>query len=181
VVGIVLTVSIGGFLLAILGTQRPVAPAPPGSRLVAGTALHAVAAAPYLRSIATGGDPPADIVAALTVPAGMQVSGHRSDSGGVQLYDASISFNAPASAKQLLTFFELELARAGWKVSGPAATADGNGTEVLATRGSSDGYYWEVGVTVVASQASITPELAGASATVSSALTLRLFERDDAD
>jgi hypothetical protein len=63
-------------------------------------------------------------------------------------YDRAVSFSAPARPDELLNFFRFELAANHWSNRTEAPARGGPGTQVLARHKSSDGFYWEVGVTV---------------------------------
>jgi hypothetical protein len=97
------------------------------------------------------------------------------------LFDASITLNVPDKDTDVISFYKAELTAAHWQVQRVDATPDGKGSEVFATIGSNDGFYWEVGVVVDPANPSITPALAGATPTASSSVELQIFEVDDAD
>jgi hypothetical protein len=63
-------------------------------------------------------------------------------------YDRGVSFSATASPDELLNFYRFELAANHWSNRTEAPARGGPGTQVLARHKSSDGFYWEVGVTV---------------------------------
>ncbi len=179
VVAIVLVVSLGGFLLAALGGHSPTVSGP-GKSVVAGTGLTPAAAAALFAPVSTGGDPPHDVLAALTVPAGSTVVSHeRGD--GLDLYSGSVSLTVPAEQAQVEAFYKKQLKSAGWSLAGPDATADGQGVELFGTRASDDGYYWELVATIRRANPSLTPALNGDTPSGATSLELTLFERDDAD
>jgi hypothetical protein len=133
--------------------------------------------------ITSAGEPPTDVVDALVVPSTATVVASSHLDAAVGQYDRGITMTVPASAKSLVSFYTAELKSGGWSVEAtqPVSEADGRtGTEILAQRESSDGYYWEVGVTVRATNPSITPALSGAgSPPVSTSVDLRLLEVPD--
>ncbi len=71
----------------------------------------------------------------------------------------------------------------GWGLlPGGVTTVSGGGTELFYERAGSDGYYWQVSVTVTAQNPSITPALAGGDQTApTSRLVLDLVQAGDAD
>ncbi|MCU1490504.1 MAG: hypothetical protein JWM85_1909 [Acidimicrobiaceae bacterium] len=177
VVAVVAVVSIGGALLAVLGSGS--GGTTPAGRKIPGISLGAVPARSVLSPIISEGTPPNDVVGNLAVPAGA----HRTASactGGIDLYDCNVSMSVAAQPKAVVAFYTAELARQGWTKLGIDATADGRGTEVIEQRPGADGFYWEVGVVVDPVSPSISPALAGRGETTpTSAVELRLFERED--
>jgi hypothetical protein len=115
-----------------------------------------------LHSIVGSGEPPADILGNLAVPAGSTVRGTLDSDQNSGQFDRTVSFTSGTLAPpQLVDTFHALLAKLGWQViyTGAGTGAHGgNGTEVLAKRGSGDGFYWEVGVVVSpTTSAGITP------------------------
>jgi len=179
VVGIVLAITIGGGLLAVLGTGPKPVPAslaaPPG--LTLGTA----SASSVLAPITSMGQPPADIATSLVVPAGSRLDTHDLTAADLGLYDGRVGFTVPAAATTVVKFYRYELAHNGWHVSLVAASADGRATDVYAGKGSADGYQWEIELGVTPDNGSISSALGGVSPSSASSVTLRLIERDDLD
>ena len=175
--GLVALVSVGGFLLAALGSGRPSTPAGHGEKGAAG--LSAMAARANIARIENNGNPPQDIVASLVVPAESTVTSTIDSDRGIGPFDRSLLFSVPASVSSIGNFYKNEFAAHGWKIAGIDATADGKGKAIYATRESEDGFYWEVGAVIEPASESISPALAGGDATVTSDLKLRLFEVDD--
>jgi hypothetical protein len=125
-----------------------------------GTVVHLTPATSALHSIVGSGEPPADIVGNLAVPAQSTVTGTvDSDQNGGQ-FDRTVSFTSGTlSPPQLVDAFHTLLPKIGWQVIYVGAGArGGSGTQVLAKRGSGDGFYWEVGVVVSpTTSAGVTP------------------------
>ncbi|MHB1711138.1 MAG: hypothetical protein ACYCV7_07025 [Acidimicrobiales bacterium] len=126
----------------------------PGGRVV-----RLMPAASALRPI-IGSQPPADILAALAVPSGSKTRSWRNfDQHQVQ-YDRTVSFTTRLSSAQVISLYQTLLPRMGWAVlyQGPSTVNGVGGTEILARRGSKDGYYWEVGAVVSpATAGGVTP------------------------
>lgn len=181
-VGLAAFVGIGGFAMAAIQSHPGSSAPPPSAQAVKGSSLAAVSAKALLRPILRAGEPPSDISGALVVPAGSKPTGS-SCGAGLSLYDCVTRFSVRARPSEVVSFFRTELRHEGWKILAVDATAGkGNGTVVYAQRGSSDGYYWEVGARVDPVTPSISPALSGGSqAAPTSAVSLRVVERNDAD
>jgi hypothetical protein len=85
---------------------------------------------------------------ALVVPTGAAATRTTNYDRGGGPYDRGVSFTAATSTDQLLNFFRFELAANHWSNRTEAPARGSPGTQVLARHKSSDGFYWEVGVTV---------------------------------
>lgn len=178
VLGIVAVVFLGGVALALTSSTPPSRVlVPAGRSTLPGVAVAALPAGPDLARIASAGQPPADVVDALVVPAGARVTGTRDEDAGVSQYDRSIELSVPATPSELRAFYRAELAHLHWTFLGEVPLDGGQGTEILAKRASTDGYYWEVGVLITPAEPAISPALAGGSGgPTSSALELRILE-----
>jgi hypothetical protein len=98
--------------------------------------------------VKANGQPPADVMNALVVPTGATASTTTNYDRGSGPYDRGVSFTAPASYDQSLNFFRYELAANHWSTRTEAPARGGPGRQILARHKSSDGFYWEVGVTL---------------------------------
>lgn len=178
VVGIAVLIVGSGATLALVGSPKhAVAGAPLGT--LQGQHLGASSAAPILRRITQAGQPPRDVTAAVVVPAASTVT-TVTTSSGIGLYSASVTLSVPAGSKSVISFYRAELAHDGWSGVSVDAAVTGPGTEVLAKRPASDGFYWGIGVDVKPSAPSLSPALAGSSAaTPTSTVSLTLYEIDD--
>jgi hypothetical protein len=115
-----------------------------------GTVVRLTPATTAMRSIVGSGEPPADILGNLAVLSGSPaVRTVNSDQGQAQ-FDRTVFFTTGLSADQVVDAYRTLLPKLGWKVIylGSGAQRGGQGTEVLAKRGSGDGFYWEVGAVV---------------------------------
>jgi len=113
-----------------------------------------------LRSIVGSGEPPADILGNLAIPAGSTARGTVDSDQNQSQFDRTVSFtNGTLSPPQVVDAFHTLLPKLGWQVIYVGAGArGGSGTQVLAKRGSGDGFYWEVGVVVSPlTSAGVTP------------------------
>jgi hypothetical protein len=171
--------SLGGFLLAALSSSPKTPPAPIGK--VAGSKIAAASASSFLSKIEVSGEPPANVIEAIVVPTGSTLSSFHREAENLELFAGSVTLLAPDQASDVVSFYRLELNHEKWKVTRTDATLDGKGSELFATIGGSDGFYWELEVTVESSNPSVSPALGGGDATVASSVELQLVELDDAD
>jgi hypothetical protein len=90
-------------------------------------------------------------------------------------YDSQITLRSDASQGALLAFYVSDMKSQGWQVfdRGPAAN-DPNALEVLGKLAGTDGYYWEMGVTVQP-----TAFGHGAPAAGDTPFTVRLLQEPD--
>jgi len=176
VVGIAGVLVLGfGTLAAVTGGSGPTPPTPHPSR-VAGSSLRAVPAKAALAPIEHPGTPPADILDALTVPSGAAARSHRDLNTSSTQYDEQMGFSVDASEAAVVGFYKADLKAEGWNVFDVGAASGQQGAvEVLAQKGGSDGWYWEVGAVV-------SPTTFGhSSAGQTTDFTLRLFQESDDD
>jgi len=181
VLGLAVVIGGGGFVAGAI-TSGPGQTTPPAnlSRLK-GVKLAAVGAKALLRPVISAGEPPPDVLNALVVPEHTTRKSSSCPAGGTYLYDCEVTLAVPSKPQNVVAFYDAELVHQHWAKMSVVATADGRGTEILAKRPSSDGYYWELGVTVEPVNPSITPALGGGSETTpTSSLVLTVFEIDDA-
>ncbi len=102
--------------------------------------LPAVAAGPAFALLDKTDAVPANVLAALEVPAGSTVVSRVSRAVDAP-FDGTVTYTNPASPAEIAQFFPAELAREHWRV-------DRSTNPVLALIAGSDGNYWEVGVTI---------------------------------
>lgn len=140
--------------------------------------LVAIGASPLLRPIVTPGQPPADVLAAVVVPRGTTAIAGSARQRGVGLYDASLDVQLPAAEAPAITFFRRELAAGHWRTLSSGATGDG-GFQLLAQHPGSDGYQWELGLTMAPT--SFTSAVAGVAAPAGGVTrtTIRLYALSD--
>jgi len=143
---------------------------------VPGVTLRAVPAARLLSPIATGGDPPNNILNAVAVPVGSVRISHENNTPGASEYDEQVTFRSADSQAALQAFFAADMKLQGWQISSQgAARNDPHALEVLGKLAGSDGYYWDMGATV-----SATTFSPGGPARGSTDFTVRLFQEQDA-
>jgi hypothetical protein len=147
-----------------LATTRP-------PSIVAG-GLHGVAGTALLKSITVSGQPPGNVLAAISVPRGTAVVSHVNNTAAVGQYDAQVVMSVGATQGALRVFFATAMKQQGWQVfsQGPASH-DPGGLEVLGKMAGSDGHYWDMGAIV-----ELTKFPAGAPPTGVTHFTVRLFQ-----
>ena len=147
---------------------------PTGTLAVKGSTLRSVAATKSLSVIEKDGEPPANVLDVITLPAG-SVRGPTSNPGLGSTFDHEVSFSVGASQQAVLTFYKAELRAFGWRTvtSGPATHAPGQ--QIVGQLAGDDGFYWQLGVIVA-------PSTFGASGTSDvTKFTLRVLQVEDQD
>ena len=176
VLGLAVLILASFVTIAILTSQSP-APVKTdtAAHAVPGTAIRAVAAADTLAPIIGSGQPPSNIINAVDIPAGAVRVAHQNNADDSGQYDAQITVRSDDSQGALLTFYAADLKWEGWQVfdRGPAAN-DPTATEVLGKLAGTDGYYWEIGVTIPP-----TTFGSGAPAAGWTDVTIRLLQEGD--
>jgi hypothetical protein len=108
-------------------------------------------AAGLLSPIVNAGQPPNNILNAVSVPAGSLRISHQNNSAEADQYDSQVVFRSGDSQAALLAFFAADMKLQGWQIFDRGAAANNPGAlEVLGKLAGSDGYYWEMGATVTA-------------------------------
>ena len=150
VVGLAALILVLFITIGIVSTQSPAAVKHSSTQVaVPGTQLRAVRAAGSLTPIISGGEPPNNIINAVSVPAGSVPDSHESNSAGAGQYDAQVTFSSGSSQAALVAFYAADMKLQGWQISDQgAARNDPGALEVLGKLAGSDGYYWEMGATV---------------------------------
>jgi hypothetical protein len=169
VLAIALVILIGGITASALATGGSTTLKLHSVTLADGTVVHLEPALQALKPIETDGNPPADVLAALAVPAGSKTTGSLNTDQGSTQFDRTVDFTSTLPAFRVQDFYQVVFKQLGWKLiaNGPDAYQAGS-TQLLAKKGSNDGFYWEAGVVVSpTTSAGVTP------------FTLRLFQVPD--
>jgi hypothetical protein len=147
------------------------------SSVVAGTNLLAVAADSVLKPITVSGEPPGNIINAVSIPKGAVEISHVNNSASSDQYDAQIGLRADATQGALNTFYKAVMKKQGWQLfdQGPAAH-DPGAIEVLGKEAGSDGFYWEMGAVISATSFGPNAPPAGQTDFI-----IRLFQIPDPD
>ena len=117
---------------------------------VKGSSLRAVSADKQLAVIESNGQPPANVLAAITLPVGA-VRGVPTNPGQGSTYDQQVDFSVDASQEAVLSFYKTEMSDLGWRTvtSGPATRQPGQ--QMVDQIAGDDGFYWQLGVIVAPS------------------------------
>ncbi len=179
VLGIIFVLFVVGAVAAGLTGSGPRRAEPVASTArVPGTGgLVAVPAAAVLAPVRLPGEPPADVVAALVVPRGTLTVPGSAVQHGVGLFDGTLRLQVPAAEGPAISFFHTELVAGRWHLLrvGPAS----GGYQLLAQHPGSDGYEWELGITLSPTRfRSDVPGVAAPPGGVTPA-SLRLFAVSD--
>ncbi|HWD53911.1 MAG TPA: hypothetical protein VG346_02260 [Acidimicrobiales bacterium] len=136
--------------LGIVSSQTPAPVKTSGApSVVPGTALRAEPAGHALAPIITSGEPPSNIINAVSVPVGSVRISHQNNAAGSGQFDSQVVLGSDDSQGALLNFYASEMHQQGWQVfdRGPAAN-DPGALEVLGKLAGTDGYFWEMGATI---------------------------------
>jgi hypothetical protein len=167
------------FIGAGLVTSNPVQPTKTstGSFSVPGTPLRAVPAVHDLKVITVSGQPPGNILNAISVPQGSSRVSFANNIEAAQQYDARITLKADNSQGALETFFKTAMKKQGWQIidTGPADHNPG-ALEVLGKKAGSDGFYWGMGAVI-----SATTFASGSPAGGTTSFSLELYQQPDPD
>lgn len=176
VVGLAALILVVFVTIGIVSTQSPAAVKHSKTELaVPGVSLRAVQAATSLAPIASGGEPPSNILNAVDLPAGSVRVSHQNNTAGAGQFDAQVTFSSLESQAALIAFYAADMKSQGWQISDQGAARNNPGAlEVLGKLAGSDGYYWELGATVNA-----TTFPAGGPPRGTTHFTVRLFQVPD--
>jgi hypothetical protein len=146
-------------------------------RVIAGTPLRAVRAAPALAVITQSGEPPSNILNAVSLPQGSTRVSHQNNGGGANQFDAQIGLLNNDSQAAIRTFYLSDMKAQGWKILdiGPA-DHDPGAFEVVGQKAGSDGFFWNMGAVVSATTFGADAPPAGHTH-----FTVRLFQVPDPD
>ena len=170
---LVLIVFAGG--AALFKATPPRAPAK-GTTAVAGTTLRATGALRALAPIISAGQPPGNVLNAVTVPAGAHRLSHINYAGEASQYDEAVTFSVAGTQAAVIDFYKVEMKHAGWQIESTGPADHQPGIEVLGQIAGDDGWFWELGTVV-------EPSTFGAKGTgaTSTEFSLRLIQEPDAD
>jgi hypothetical protein len=144
---------------------------------ITGTSLHAVPGESALKVITKSGEPPGNILNAVSIPQGATLVSHQNNSALADQFDAQIELRSDATQGALENFYQHDMKAQGWQIfETGAADHDAGAIEVLAKKAGSDGFYWEMGA--VMSATTFGPS---APPTGDTDFTIRLFQVPDPD
>jgi hypothetical protein len=158
-------------------TSNPTSPQAKVPSTFVASGLHAVAGASALKPIIVSGQPPDNIVAAVSVPEASVAVSTQNNTQAAEQYDAQVTLRVDATQGTLQRFFLTAMKRQGWQIidQGPASHNPG-AIQVLGKLAGTDGYYWEMGAVIAA-----TTFPAGAPPTGATAYTVRILQMPDPD
>jgi hypothetical protein len=115
-----------------------------------GTVVPVSPATERMRAIEANGEPPADILGNLGVLTGSKVTGVINSDQDAAQFDRTVNLTSSLAQGQVAEAYRRILTASGWDViyQGGAPQGAAGTTEVLAKKGSGDGFYWETGVVV---------------------------------
>jgi hypothetical protein len=150
VVGLAVLIVAVFVTLGILSSHSPAPVKTSGTpSAVPGSTLRAEPAADALQPIVGSGEPPSNIVNAVSVPVGSVRISHLNNAAGAGQFDAQVTLRSTDSQGALLAFFAATMHQDGWQVFDKGAAANNPGAlEVLGKLAGTDGYYWEMGATI---------------------------------
>jgi hypothetical protein len=150
VVGLAVLIVAVFVTLAILSSHSPAPVKTSGApSAVPGSTLRAEPASDALKPIVGSGEPPSNIVNAVSVPVGSVRISHQNNAAGAGQFDAQVTLRSSDSQGALLAFFAATMHQDGWQVFDKGAAANNPGAlEVLGKLAGTDGYYWELGATI---------------------------------
>ncbi|MGH9017841.1 MAG: hypothetical protein ACRDY1_08865 [Acidimicrobiales bacterium] len=177
VLGIAFLVLLGGGIAAALTSSGSAAPPATRSlRTAAGATITAVPGGHALAVIVTAGSPPGDILDAVALPRGAAVTAGSARDNGIGLYDHSLSFSIGQAEQRVIDFFRAEMPALKWQVVSQGPPPHGTpGFRIVGQHPGSDGYEWEMGVTV----APTTFTTSAAKPADTTSFTIRLFAVTD--
>jgi hypothetical protein len=168
---ILVVFSVGSSLTHTAGGQPTV---PKGASRVKGSSLLAVSAKAGLAPIETDGEPPVNVIDAITLPKGA-IRGAITNPGVGSSYDQQVEFTIDASQEAVLGFYTDELHDLGWSTVTHGAATHQAGQQIVGQIAGDDGFYWQLGVVVA-------PTTFGASGTTDiTQFTLRVLQVQDQD
>jgi len=118
--------------------------------LADGTVVAVSPATQRFKAIEANGEPPADILGNLGVLTASRVTGVVNSDQDAAQFDRTVDLSSSLAQDQVSEAYRRLLQASGWNViyQGPAPQGVAGATELLAKRGSGDGFYWEIGVVV---------------------------------
>jgi len=125
-----------------------------------GTTVALAPATSKLHVLISNDEPPADIIGNLGVPKESVVTGVVNSDQHAAQFDRTATLHSGLAQSQVTEAYDHLLRAVGWQViyTGAAPQGPPGATELLAKRGSGDGFYWETGVVVSpTTPAGVTP------------------------
>lgn len=196
VVGIAVAILLFGGIASLVTSDSGPKPAPARTAITLpnGTSVATVPAATALKAIVSGGQPPADILSNLVLPKGSKVTNTVNADQNMTQYSRTayfVSGSSELSGSEAAGFFRSMFKQLGWdtvydaqatnpSLGGASMGQNVTGMEILAKRGSTDGYYWEAGA-VIPDQGSGDAAVSSSGSSSTTPFILQIFEVPDAE
>ena len=150
VLGLAVVILLGGVAAAALSSGSNPTFTIRHVTLADGTQVELVPAAVKLHAIVNNEEPPADIIGNLGVPRESVVHGVINSDQHTAQFDRTVDLTSQLAQPQVVEAYRRMVTAVGWKViyQGAAPQGPAGADEILATKGSADGFYWEVGIVV---------------------------------
>ena len=150
VLGLAVFLLVGGVVASIVTSGSDPTFTLRSVTLADGTSVALAPAVSRLHGIVSNDEPPADIIGNLGVPVESVVTGVVNSDQHTAQFDRTALLYSHLAQVQVIDAYARMLRTLGWQViyDGPAPQGVAGSTEVLAKRGSGDGFYWETGVVV---------------------------------
>ena len=150
VLGLAVVILLGGVAAAALSSSSNPTFSIRQVTLDDGTTVHLVPATVKLHAIVDNSEPPADIIGNLGIPQESTATGVVNSDRHTAQFDRTVKLGSQLAQTQVIEAYRRMLQAVAWKIiyEGPAPQGVPGATEILAKLGSSDGFYWEVGVVV---------------------------------
>jgi hypothetical protein len=178
VVGIAVVIVASGAIVALAGSTSAHAPAAQLGTSVPGVPFKAIPAQPDLSHIESGGEPPPDVIKAMTVPSISSYVGDSNEDAGLDQFEESVTISVPATSASVAAFYRKELPGAQWSMQFDGRA---NGAiELIGQRNGSDGYQWRVAIVISSVDPTLSPALAGSGQTSTSSVVMTLYQVADA-
>ena len=117
VVGLAALILVLFVTIAIVSTQSPTPVKRSGGTVVVpGVTLRATSAAGLLSPIVAAGEPPANILNAVSLPIGSVRISHLNNAAGAGQFDSQVTFRSDDSQAALLAFYAADMKLQGWQV-----------------------------------------------------------------
>ncbi len=138
---------IGAVAMGVFGGSGYVPPpSSSGKSVVSG--ISAVPATKYLKVIEADGQPPLNVIYALTVPQNTAIQGIVPTQGLATSYDKAISLISTDSQQDIISFYAKQLPSHHWTIISKGATSKPLSYEFIARINGEDGQFWELGLTI---------------------------------
>ncbi|MCL4434011.1 MAG: hypothetical protein M1399_04475 [Actinobacteria bacterium] len=110
--------------------------------------ISAVPAVSFLKAIESNGQPPLNVIYAITVPGGTVAQGIVTTPGHPTSYDKAMAFVSRAGQQQIIDFYSTQLPLHRWSLVSKGTSSGSRAYYLIARANGSDGEFWELGITI---------------------------------